>query len=87
MASSPSSTLYKEVVSVTETYFGPAADRFVKRQISHHLNKKPEQLQKRDLVVLIDWIGLAMALLIDDEKVISKYVAKLRDLAGVIDKR
>ena len=81
MSSSPQLTLYKKVVDITTEYIGPAADRFVARQIRSHLNKPPEQLKKQDLVRLIDWIGLAMALITEDEKVLSEYVEDLRYMA------
>ena len=67
-------------MKVTHTYFGPAADRFVTRQIQNHLRKSPEQLGKKDLAELIDWIGLAMATLVEDKQLISRYVADLKSL-------
>ncbi len=78
-----SSQLYDEVVSITNEYFGLAADRFVARQIRNHLHKDPEQLRKKDLADLIQWISLAMAVLTDDEKLIKKYVTNLRDMADI----
>lgn len=76
------SQLYDKVVDVTRQYFGPAAERFVSRQISSHLHKRPEQLQAKDLAALIDWIGLTMALLIEDQSIINHYVADLTALAA-----
>jgi hypothetical protein len=72
--------LYTSVVDITYDYLGPAADRFVTRQIRNHLNKTPEQLKKEDLKELIDWIKVAMSLLTDDEKLLKKYLADLRQL-------
>jgi len=76
-----SGTLYEEVVNITYEYLGPAADRFIVRQIRSHLGKDPYQLRKQDLSSLIDWIRLAMMLLIEDKKLINKYVSDLHDLA------
>jgi hypothetical protein len=75
-------TLYAEVVDITYDYLGPAADRFVTRQIRSHLGKAPEQLKKRDLRDLISWIKIAMSLLTDDEKLINKYISDLKRLAN-----
>jgi hypothetical protein len=75
-------TLYTEVVDVTYDYLGPAADRFVTRQIRSHLGKAPEQLRKRDLRDLISWIKIAMSLLTDDEQLVNKYVTDLIRLAN-----
>lgn len=74
-------TLYDEVVSVTYDYLGPAADRFVVRQIRNHLQKDPDDLQPKDLRKLIDWIQLAMRLISDDTEAIDRYMADLRILA------
>ena len=52
-------TLYSKVVDVTSEYLGPAAERFIARQIETHLNKKPEDLTQADLVKLVDWIKVA----------------------------
>jgi len=74
------STLYDEVVSITYDYLGPAADRFVIRQIRNHLGKNPEELQRRDLQQLIDWIRLAMRLISSDVEVIDRYIGDLKVL-------
>lgn len=75
--------LYEEVINITQAYFGPAAHRFVNRQIVNHLDKDPEQLTRQDLSNLIDWIAAAMALLAEDPEVVGGYVAELRSLAGI----
>jgi hypothetical protein len=75
------STLYDEVVNVTYDYLGPAADRFVVRQIRNHLQKDPGELRRKDLRSLIDWIQLAMRLISDDSQVIDRYMADLESLA------
>ncbi len=82
MAGRTNDTLYSRVVDVTHEYFGPAADRFVTRQIQSHLNKKPQQLRKQDLAGLIDWMSLAMAVVIEDEKLVNRYISDLKVLTG-----
>lgn len=74
-------SLYDEVVSVTYDYLGPAADRFVVRQIRNHLQKDPGELQRKDLRQLIDWIQLAMRLISNDTQAIDKYMKDLETLA------
>jgi len=76
----PSETLYQKIVLVTYGYLGPAADRFVARQITNHLGKKPDQLTKRDLPALIDWIRLAMGFLTQDTLMIEEYIDRLQAL-------
>jgi uncharacterized protein YegL len=77
----PNSKLYNDVVSVTYQYLGPAADRFVIRQIRNHLQKNPEELKRKDLRQLIDWIQLAMRLISDDTEAIDRYIAELEILS------
>jgi hypothetical protein len=72
--------LYNEVVTITYQYLGPAADRFVVRQIRNHLQKNPEELHAKDLQQLIDWIQLAMRLISNDADVIDRYIAELESL-------
>lgn len=74
-------TLYEQVVETTHTYLGPAADRFIARQVQNHLHKQPEQLSRDDLSKLIDWIQIAVSLLTEDSDIIEDYVSALRALA------
>jgi hypothetical protein len=71
-------SLFEEIVGITHSYLGPAAGRFVARQVYNHLGKDPAVLQKRDLAQLIDWIGIAMGVLTEDEKLVAQYVGDLK---------
>lgn len=73
MAPSVQNTLYHKIVEVTYEYLGPAAERFVIREIESHLNKKPEDITKEDITKLHDWSRLAIALLTEDAKVVDAY--------------
>ena len=73
--------LYDKVVRVTHVYLGPAADRFIARQVENHLHKQPEQLSRDDLVKLIDWIRVAVSLLTDDSEIVEEYAVQLQRLA------
>ena len=75
------SGLYDEVVDLTKSYLGPAAERFITRQIKTHLNKKPEELSPEDLAKLADWIKVAIALLTEDAKIVQDYTNSLLKLA------
>jgi hypothetical protein len=80
MTAKSSGDLYDKVVRVTHVYLGPTADRFIARQVEHHLHKPPEGLTKSDLSKLIDWIQVAMSLLTEDSEVIEEYAEQLRKL-------
>lgn len=75
-------SLYDQVVETTHTYLGPAADRFIARQVQNHLHKQPQQLSASDLDGLIDWIQIAVSLLTEDSAIIEDYVDELRKLAA-----
>jgi hypothetical protein len=74
--------LYDRAVSVTEEYLGPAGERFIRRQISAHLNIKPEQLDKKNLPKLIDWASISFALLTSDKTDIESFTKDLRSLTA-----
>lgn len=79
--------LFDQVVRVTYIYLGPAADRFVARQISNHLHKNPHQLKRKDMADLIDWIQLAMGFLTEDQAMIDEYISRLKELKTANPKR
>lgn len=78
--SAPASRPYDEVVAVSRPYFGPAAKRFVDRQIRNHLAKRPQQLSGQDLPLLLDWIRVAVAHVSDDRELITEYLDELASL-------
>lgn len=73
-------TLYDEVVRVTHVYLGPAADRFIDRQVQNHLHKSPKELSQTDLSRLIDWIRAAVSLLTEDSEIVEEYTRQLERL-------
>jgi len=74
-------TLYDNIVKVIEFYLGPAAPRFVERQISSHLHKSPEEVTAEDIAQLVEWIRISLALLTDDRAAIDECTRKLTQLA------
>lgn len=74
-------SLYNQVVRVTHVYLGPAADRFIARQVQNHLHKAPEELSEVDLGKLIDWIRVAVSFLTEDSELIEEYTGQLARLA------
>jgi hypothetical protein len=81
MTSKSSTSLYDQVVRVTNVYLGPAAERFIARQVENHLHKSPEDLSPKDLLSLIDWIRVVVSLLTEDSEIIEEYAAELQKLA------
>jgi len=81
MARDTDSSLYDQVVRITHVYLGPAADRFIARQLENHLHKSPEELSPADLLSLIDWIRVVVSLLTEDNGIVEEYIAELQKLA------
>jgi predicted ThiF/HesA family dinucleotide-utilizing enzyme len=79
---SKNDNLYESVVKVSHGYLGPAAERFIDRQVRNHLHKEPEQITKKDLSKLVDWVRVAVSLLTDDTVLVKEYISQLEDLAG-----
>lgn len=75
-------TTYTKVVKVSTEYLGPAAERFVDRQIINHLGKTPEQLTPKDIYALIDWMKVAMSVLSEDRELAEEYTMKLKEIAN-----
>lgn len=73
-----SPSVYQRVVEITHIYLGPAADRFIDRQVQNHIHKDPSKLTTEDLEHLIDWIRVAVSLLTDDSEIVEEYVTQLK---------
>lgn len=71
-------SIYERVVNITHVYLGPAADRFIARQVQNHLHKQPKDLSEKDLSKLIDWIRTAVSLLTEDSDIVEEYIGQLK---------
>lgn len=81
MASSTNNALYIRVVTITAEYLGPAAERFVDRQIENHLHKHPHTITASDLRKLTDWLKLTFSLVTEDAGEVKDYITKLHKAA------
>lgn len=71
---------YIKVIEIATEYLGPAAPRFIDRQIQNHLKKQPSQLKQKDLPILTDWSKLALSLITKDQTVVEEFAQKLLKL-------
>ena len=76
-----STSLYQKIVRITHVYLGPAADRFIDRQIQNHIHKEPKDVSAADLDKLIDWIRAAVSFLTEDSDIVEEYTGELEKLA------
>ncbi len=81
MSADQSPSVYMQVVKITNVYLGPAADRFISRQVENHLQKQPQNLSSTDLLRLIDWLRLSISMLTEDKEIVEEYVKELYKLA------
>lgn len=75
-------TIYQQVVEVSHVYMGPAAERFIDRQVKNHLGKEPSQLTAHDILSLIDWIRIAISFLTENSDLIEEYIHQLQRIAN-----
>lgn len=71
---------FQKIVAVTEHYLGPAAERFIRRQVEFHLDKDPEELTKADVSKLKSNVGVALGLLVNDKKIVDNAVHEIEDI-------
>lgn len=74
-------TIYQDAVNITRDYLGPAADRFVTRQVAFHLKKKPEEVTKEDIPKLVEWLKVSIAMLTEDAKMVDDCAQRVAKLA------
>jgi hypothetical protein len=70
---------YLKTLDIAKQYLGPAAERFINRQIEQHLNTKPEDISKQDIPELAKWVKTSAALL-TDQKIASDFADKISAL-------
>ena len=63
---------YEKVLEITQDYLGPAAGRFIDRQIRSYLRKPPQELDRSDIPVLAIGIRSGLMVLTRDEKMVQE---------------
>jgi hypothetical protein len=61
-------SLYNDVVELAKPYLGPAAERFIGRQISGHLNIEESQLAAQHLEELARWCYVSGKLIMGEDE-------------------
>lgn len=74
-------TVYGELVEISRDYLGPAAERFVNRQISTHLDKAAADITTDDVRELLEWIKPAFSHITHDQSYVNSYTRELEALA------
>jgi hypothetical protein len=68
---------YDKILSIIKDYLGPAADRFISRQIHLHIKKDPQDLQRSDIPMLAIRIRSGLLVLTRDETVVEEAFRRL----------
>lgn len=74
------SSLFNDIVVLSGDYLGPAAERFVTRQVHFHLKKEPAELNHHDISQLVEWLRVSMSVITQNEKLIEEYMGRVTDL-------
>ena len=77
----PAHNMYQKVASTAAVYLGPAAERFIRRQITTHLGKRPEELTVKDIRELTSWVKQTFALLTENQELVEAFARDLNNLA------
>ncbi|HVX58743.1 MAG TPA: hypothetical protein VG964_03345 [Candidatus Saccharimonadales bacterium] len=73
--------VFNQLLDVSQDYLGPAAERFLNRQIEAHVHKDPQTIERSDIANLSDWIKLSFALLTKDTAIVEEYITRLSLIA------
>ena len=78
---SPDNSIYRQAVEITQDYLGPAAERFLNRQIVFHLEKSPTSLTKQDIPQLTEWVKVSISILTEDKEMVDSFSRRIMGLA------
>ena len=73
--------LYNDVIEVARPYLGPAAEKFVSRQISTHLDVAADQLGNQHLEELSKWCFNSGKLVMAEAKA-QEFSQKVKSMKG-----
>ena len=75
------SMIYDNAIKIASDYLGPAAKRFIDRQIVAHLSKaNPEDLNENDIPKFVEWVRVSLSLLTEDQSIIDECVKRIKSL-------
>ncbi len=69
--------LYGQLVEITEDYLGPAASRFIDRQIEFHLGKQPDEIADKDILKLAEWGKISLGMLTEDAQMVADFERRI----------
>lgn len=78
---------YNKILKITEDYLGPAADRFLNRQINTHLQKSPNEITKSDVHMVAVLIRSRLVVLTHNQRTVDEAFKRLKslELNGIVN--
>lgn len=73
--------VYQQAVLITSEYLGPAAERFINRQLIYHLGKEPHDFTHQDVPELAKWVKVSIAVLTEDDDLVKEFTKRIMSLA------
>ncbi len=74
-------TYYEQIIDVTKDYLGPAAKRFIDRQVSFHFEKDPKDLTREDVEKIAESVRISLGLLTQDKVMVTEAEKRIRAIA------
>lgn len=71
---------YPKIIAIMRDYLGPAAERFVNRQMLLSLDKEDSRLDKKDITRLSQGISAALGVLTHRKDIVDEAVGRIKEL-------
>ncbi len=71
---------YEKIVNIVQDYLGPAASRFVDKQLDFHLNRKDKNIRQSEVIRVGEWMRVGLALITQDKKIVEECFSRIEKL-------
>ena len=68
---------YDKTVFIVQDYLGPAAVRFVDKQISFHLNREDKRIEKDEVMRVNEWMRVGLGLITQDKNLVNECFSRI----------
>lgn len=76
---------YDQIVDITKDYLGPAAKRFIDRQISFHFEKQAKDLTTDDVYKIAESVRISLGLLTQDKVMVTEAEKRIRAICDRVN--
>ena len=68
---------YDKVIAVVKDYLGPAAERFISRQLEFHLDRQEKNISADEIPKVVEWVRVGLGLITRDKKSVEECAGRL----------